>query len=125
MQDAIDLGIDFGTTRTVVAVCDRGNYPVLGFVGPDGASIEWYPSVVAELDGVLSFGLDALAVAASDPRATLVRSFKRLLSEKEISPSSPVKIGSVELEVVELVARFLAALRRDILERSNLPVKAK
>jgi molecular chaperone DnaK (HSP70) len=123
MDDTIDLGIDFGTTRTVVAVCDRGNYPVLGFIGPDGTAIEWYPSVIAEKDGVLTFGLDALAAAAEG--ATLVRSFKRWLSAKDVFPGTIVEVGSVSLEIVDLVARFLAALRRDILERSNLPVKAK
>ena len=30
------LGIDFGTTRTVVAVHDRGNYPVVAFSRADG-----------------------------------------------------------------------------------------
>src|SRR5579863_2493348 len=30
------LGIDFGTTRTVVAAVDRGNYPVITFEAGDG-----------------------------------------------------------------------------------------
>ena len=37
------LGIDFGTTRIVVAVVDRGNYPVVAFEAPDGSSWEWFP----------------------------------------------------------------------------------
>ena len=42
------LGIDFGTTRTVVACADRGNYPVLGFVDDAGDCHDWFPSVVAD-----------------------------------------------------------------------------
>ena len=30
------LGIDYGTTRTVVAAVDRGNYPVVSFQTADG-----------------------------------------------------------------------------------------
>jgi molecular chaperone DnaK (HSP70) len=40
------LGIDFGTTRTVVAAVDRGNYPLVAFAndGNDADSSEWIPS---------------------------------------------------------------------------------
>lgn len=114
------LGIDFGTTRTVVAVCDRGNYPVLGFLGPDGNSTDWYPSVVAEREGELTFGLDAAAVA-HDPSYAVVRSFKRLLGAPDVSPETRIQIGALEMTVLDLVTRFLVALKRDIVERSNLP----
>src|SRR5438309_1911073 len=40
-------GIDFGTTRTVVAAVDRGNYPVVSFEAPDGSAHDWFPSLVA------------------------------------------------------------------------------
>ena len=50
------LGIDFGTTHTVVALVDRGNYPVVGF--------EWgdtLPSLCAvrRRDAALRFGVEA------------------------------------------------------------------
>ena len=41
------LGIDFGTTRTVVAQVDRGNYPVVRFLDPDGDVTDHVPSVIA------------------------------------------------------------------------------
>src|SRR5687768_5482728 len=72
------LGIDLGTTHTIVSCADRGNYPVVGFVDDEGASVDWFPSVVAARDGELRHGFDALAVAGQ-PGWTLRRSFKRLL----------------------------------------------
>ena len=44
---AMKLGIDFGTTRIVVAAADRGNYPLAGFESPDGQTREWFPPLVA------------------------------------------------------------------------------
>lgn len=114
------LGIDFGTTRTVVACADRGNYPVLGFSDDAGDTHEFIPSVVAERNGELRFGFDALATA-SDPSFTAVRSFKRLLADADAGPGKIVRIGSTTMPLDELVTRFLAATRTAILERSNVP----
>jgi hypothetical protein len=55
------LGIDFGTTRTVVAAVDRGNYPVVSFQTPGGDTHEWYPSLVAAREGARVFGFEAVA----------------------------------------------------------------
>ena len=41
--DPLRLGIDFGTTRTVVAWCDRGNYPVVSFVDDAGDALNAFP----------------------------------------------------------------------------------
>jgi molecular chaperone DnaK (HSP70) len=115
----VRLGIDFGTTRTVVACCDRGNYPVLSFFDEAGDTVDFYPSVVAEHNGELSFGLDALHLA-QERGWDLVRSFKRLLARPRAADAA-VQIGGVEISVVDLIARFLAALRDAILFRSNRP----
>jgi molecular chaperone DnaK (HSP70) len=114
------LGIDFGTTRTVVACCDRGNYPVVSFQDEGGNPVDWYPSVVAERRGELRFGFDALEVAA-EPDWTVLRSFKRLLSGPRSSPDFEVEIGGTALAGGELIARFLGSLREAILTRSNRP----
>src|SRR5687767_12958945 len=74
------LGIDFGTTRTVVAFCDRGNYPTVGFTDEAGDAAECFPSIVAEKNGELRFGFEA-ARLGSDPEWTVLHSFKRLLSD--------------------------------------------
>src|SRR5688500_16533715 len=45
-EDTMLLGIDYGTTRTVVAAVDRGNYPVISFHTADGDTQDWYPSLI-------------------------------------------------------------------------------
>ena len=119
-SNPVRLGIDFGTTRTVVASCDRGNYPVVTFQDEADNPVEWYPSVVAERRGELRFAFDALAVAA-DPEWTVLRSFKRLLSGPRSSPDFEVRVGSTTLPGTELVARFLRSLREALVTRSNRP----
>jgi molecular chaperone DnaK (HSP70) len=110
------LGIDFGTTRTVVAACDRGNYPVIGFQDGRGDAVEWFPSVVAARGGELRFGLDALDAGEG---GTTLRSFKRLLHAA--TPETPVTIGDTTVTLAELLSGYLGALRRALVERSNLP----
>ncbi|WP_438011583.1 Hsp70 family protein [Sorangium sp. So ce321] len=116
------LGIDFGTTRTVVACCDRGNYPVISFLDAAGDTVDFYPSVAAERQGELRFGFDALAVA-SDPEWTVLRSFKRVLSGPRASPDFEVEIGGTKLRVLDLLTLFLRSLRDAVLNRSNRPRK--
>jgi molecular chaperone DnaK (HSP70) len=113
------VGIDLGTTRTVVATSDRGNYPVLSFETGPGDATEWIPSIVAERAGVLRYGLDAREVVG-EPGWTPVRSFKRILSEPDLTPDRVVTVGGTELPIGDLLTGFLDALRRAVIERSNL-----
>ncbi len=106
------LGIDFGTTRTVVAYGDRGNYPLVSFLDAAGDTCEWFPSVAAQRGGEWRFGFEAARVAAADPSWTLYRSFKRLLAGSAVN-------GERE-RALELCTRYLVALREAIVERSNL-----
>jgi molecular chaperone DnaK (HSP70) len=118
------LGIDFGTTRTVVACRDRGNYPVLSFLDADDNPVDWFPSVVAERRGELRFGWDALAVS-NDGEWTVLRSFKRLLSGHATAPDFSIEIGDTTFSGSEVITRFLAALRTAILTRSNRPKRLR
>ncbi len=118
------IGIDFGTTRTVVAYADRGNYPIVSFETDSGDMLEWFPSVVAEREGELLFGHAALAVLG-DASFTQARSFKRLLSGAEASADGTVTIGSSRVLVADLVGRFLDALAEALRTRSNLPDNLK
>jgi molecular chaperone DnaK (HSP70) len=111
------LGIDFGTTHTVVAAVDRGNYPVAGFEWGDAV-----PSVIAAeiRGGALRFGREAVAVEL-DPEWVALRSFKRLLQNS--GPLSEVRIGPHTYTPPELLAGYFSALRDDLRLRSNLGVK--
>jgi molecular chaperone DnaK (HSP70) len=115
----VRLGIDFGTTRTVVACADRGNHPVIDFVDEQGDARGWVPSMVAERDGELRFGFDAVAVA-EDPSFTVVRSFKRLMSGSQADPARPVQIGATTIPLTDLVTQFLVHVREALVTRSTL-----
>ncbi len=116
----MSLGIDFGTTHTVVAFADRGNFPLVSFELDSGEALDTFPSVVAARDGELRFGLDALAVAG-EPEWTQARSFKRLLSRHSLRSGGTVSLGGREVGLPELLAGFLRALEQALRTRSNLP----
>jgi molecular chaperone DnaK (HSP70) len=118
----VRLGIDLGTTRTVVAYADRGNYPIVDFVDDAGDSRGFIPSLVAERDGELRFGFDALA-ASNDPSFNVLRSFKRLLSGADASPTQTVTLGGTEIELADLLTRFLSHVREALRSRSTLRKK--
>lgn len=109
------LGIDLGTTRTVVAVADRGNYPVVSFTDTDGDAHPYLPSLSALVDGSLVHGFEAHEAARHG--APLLRSLKRHLSDPLVRWGTPVQVGDQELAVGEVLTSFLTYLRR-LLEAS-------
>ena len=111
------LGIDLGTTRTLVAAVDRGNYPVVGFVDDDGDAHEHFPSVVAAKKGALLYGFDALAAAREG--APLLRSFKRALASPDVHGADLVRVGDVEVRLVDLFTGFLESLGEALRKRST------
>lgn len=115
---ALDLGIDLGTTRTVVARADRGNYPVLTFADTFGDVHEYVPSVTALTDAGLVHGFEALAAARSG--APLLRSLKRVLSSPTVTPSTPVNVGDQSFGVLEVLTSFLSALRSTLVRSGAL-----
>src|SRR5277367_4595741 len=106
------LGIDFGTTHTVVAVVDRGNYPVVSFDGVDA----WPSIIAANAAGELRYGPDAAAVR-HHPDWSVLRSFKRLLNDA--GPTSTVDLAGRCYRLANLFAGFLAQLRSDLQHGSN------
>jgi molecular chaperone DnaK len=109
---AMRVGIDFGTTHTVAAVVDRGNYPVVSFDGVDA----WPSVVAANAAGELRFGLDAAAVRHAVGWSVL-RSFKRLLNNA--GPRTEVDLGGRSYTLADVLTRFLAQLKSDLHHRSN------
>ncbi len=120
----MSLGIDFGTTHTVVAFADRGNFPLVSFETESGESMDTFPSIVAARDGELRFGLDALAVAG-EPSWSQSRSFKRLLARHSLRTGGTVTLGGREVSLSELLTGFLGALEVALRTRSNLPKALK
>ena len=102
------LGIDFGTTRIVVAAVDRGNYPVMTFDTREG-SADWFPSVIAVSGTDRRYGWDAWSMQA-EPGWTVVRSLKRVLEDAGVDTS--VEIDGVRHPLMELLTGMLRELRR-------------
>ncbi len=112
------LGIDFGTTRTIVAYVDRGNYPVVTFFDPGDDPHDHFPSIVADLSGELVYGFDALE--AGRRGAPTTRSFKRLLAGPEVNADTPVRIGEREVSLLEVLTGFAAALKKALSTSSSI-----
>lgn len=106
------FGIDLGTTRTVMAAVDRGNYPVVNVTDDLGDPHDFIPSVVA-LDGD-----DIIAgwAALADDSLPMARSFKRLMAAEEVTVATPVGLGDASRPLGEVLGVFaehiLAQLRR-------------
>lgn len=115
------LGIDFGTTRVVVAAVDRGNYPVVTFDTADGGSNEWFPPLVAVQGDQTAYGWEAYS-AQADPSWTVIRSLKRLLDEA--GPNTYVEIGEQTIPLMELLRCLTASLMQSLREKSSLQLEA-
>ena len=113
------LGIDFGTTRIVVAFVDRGNYPVVVFESPDGNSFEWFPPLVAVKGDERRYGWEAWATQ-EQPNWTVVRSLKRALDYA--GPATLIQLGEQRVPMLLVLRELALALRKALLENSTLPV---
>jgi molecular chaperone DnaK (HSP70) len=110
------LGIDFGTTRTIVAVADRGNYPVVTFENAEGDFQEWYPCLVAINGKDRRYGFDAVALT-EEAGWTIHRSFKRLLDS--VSPNGLI----FDVPVLTVLSEFLSSLRTALETQSNITME--
>ena len=101
------FGIDFGTTHTVVALVDRGNYPIVSFEHGDVI-----PSIISmDPSGSLRFG-------HTEPGWPTLRSFKRLLDH-----ATAVELGGKTHLLTDLLTQFLAFVREEIRQHSNAGLK--
>jgi molecular chaperone DnaK (HSP70) len=111
------IGIDFGTTRVVVAAADRGNYPLVNFEAPDGQIRDWFPSVMAVSKDKRVYGWEALAQHGKSGW-TMVRSLKRRL--KSAGPCSAIEIAGERLNLGLVLTEMMTVLRRELMDRSTL-----
>lgn len=111
------IGVDFGTTRVVVAAVDRGNYPLVFFESPDGQMRDWFPPVVAVSQNKRLYGWEAVALQ-DEPGWTLIRSPKRFL--RTAGPKTKIEIGAQSISLSQIMTEMMSALRTQLLERSNL-----
>jgi len=116
------LGIDFGTTRTVVAAQEKGNYPVCTFSW-GGEVKDYIPSLAAVKDGILHFGWDAVE-RLNHPDTHVLRSMKRLAGH--LRPEDPLDIGpDFSITLLELVSLFLTHVRQMVVRHGSIPMKRK
>lgn len=118
----VKLGIDFGTTRIIVAVADRGNYPIVDFETPDG-TCDWFPSLIAVRGGQVRFGWDAWRMQ-TEPDWTIQRSVKRHLDRS--GPGTHLAIEGHDFLLVDLIGGLARALYGDLRSRfgANEPLEA-
>ena len=111
------IGLDFGTTRIVVAAVDRGNYPLVNFEAPDGRVNDWFPSVLAVSGDRRVYGWEAFHLQGK-PGWTVVRSLKRLL--KDAGPHTDIVIDGHSLNLTQVLVEMMSALRHELLHASTL-----
>ena len=119
------LGVDFGTNRIVVAAADRGNYPLVSFESLEGATADWFPSLIAVRGDERLYGWDAWSVQTEVPSEsswTIVRSIKRLL--EDAGPQTLLDLGSQQVRLAHLLNGLVTALLAAIRETSNLRLTA-
>jgi molecular chaperone DnaK (HSP70) len=110
------LGIDFGTTRTVVASSVDGRYPITVFETPRGYT-EFVPGLAVRGGQDLALGWDAVSELGPKSLA-VIRSIKREASSR--LPDDRLADLGIDRTALELTADYLRFLRRMLLERSNL-----
>jgi molecular chaperone DnaK (HSP70) len=113
------LGIDFGTTRTVVAAVQDGRHPIVSF-DEGGEFRQHVPGIAALVDGELVVGWRAAEALAAGTAEYAIRSIKR--AAQSLMPDDLVA-GLPGVTALELVSSFLCELRDAISTRSNLRVK--
>lgn len=113
------VGIDFGTTRIVVAAADRGNYPLVNFEGPDGQVHDWFPPLIAVRGETRAYGWEAWSMQ-EESSWTMSRSLKRFL--RDAGPETRFEIGGQSIEIQQLMRELMEALRNQLRDHSTLSV---
>jgi len=108
------LGIDFGTTRTVVAAVEDGRHPIASF--DEGGEYRAYIPGIAALRGrELLLGWEAARALNEGTADHAIRSIKREIQTR--MPDDEILPG---ITALELVTRFLENVRLALLSHSTL-----
>ena len=111
------IGIDFGTTRVVVAAADRGNYPVVCFECADGAARDWIPPLIATRDdGQRLYGWAAWQTLGSGG-ATVIRSIKRVLGDA--GPDTLIDLGPIAMPLGQILSELAAHIHQELKPHSG------
>ncbi|MBA3454521.1 MAG: Hsp70 family protein [Deltaproteobacteria bacterium] len=113
------LGIDFGTTRTVVAAVQDGRHPVAAF-DEGGEFREHVPGIAVLRRNELLVGWAAARALADGTAEHSIRSVKRVIGH--LAPDAAVP-GLPGISALELVTEFLAGLRTQLIEHGNLEIR--
>ena len=109
------LGIDFGTTRTVVAAASDGRHPVISFDLGDRWA-DHIPGIAARVGDELRFGWEAVEAVGQNRSDAVVRSLKRVITER--APDAMVENLNASAE--QLLVGFAKHLAGWIQTRSTL-----
>ncbi|HEY5948101.1 MAG TPA: Hsp70 family protein, partial [Kofleriaceae bacterium] len=113
------FGIDFGTTRTVVAAVRDGRHPIVAF-DDQGEFRSHMPGIAALRNGELLVGWTAAHALAAGDADHAIRSIKRVaqaLAPDELVPELP------GITALELVTAFLRELRESITKSSTIEMR--
>ncbi len=123
------LGIDYGTTNTVVVCSDRGRYPVVlhmteTAIGP--VAREVFPSAVVydRHTGRLIFGADVercLCRPGAEEQYALIESPKRLMRDYAEGVRFRRDIRPEGFDAMTIVGEFAQALRESVLRSGLVP----
>ena len=106
------VGIDFGTSKSVVANFQYGQAEVI----PNKEGLKWTPSVVTlRRDGTLAFGQEAKETF-DEQRS--IRSIKRILGTSERVP-----LVGQNLRAEQIAVMLFSLLKKDAEERLNEPIQ--
>lgn len=113
------LGIDFGTTRTVVAAAIDGRYPVAVFETQRGYA-DYLPGISTYDGSRWAHAWDAAGLLPERP-ARALRSIKRVIGS--LAPDDAIPVPDVDgMTAVRLLTDYLQFVRTMLLEKSNLDV---
>jgi molecular chaperone DnaK (HSP70) len=124
------IGIDFGTTNTVVVASDRGRYPVVPHAADTAIGRivrDVFPSLVAWDAGQrrLLFGPEAERWASRGDGAGVIRSLKRLLRDWAGGGRIAGHVRPDGFDTLELLTAFASALKSSLDASGLFPARER